>query len=167
MENEGHRGTIVRWDPSVIRRQKREKWFLTYLTLPMLLFFSCSSRRARSCISARDISSSMLVISSLARRRFSWKSSQIKDRNTLAMKQSQPRWDALRVGLKPYLSALSCLFDAVKHGPKFSQPFSLHCGHTLHVLLQTQSAGSNLSNTLIIDLAVANSAAADFSPWWS
>lgn len=83
-------GTIVRWDPSVIRRQKQEGWFLTYLTLPMLLFFACSSRRARSCSSARDISSSMLVISSLARRRFSWKSDQIKDRR--ALKQSRPRW---------------------------------------------------------------------------
>lgn len=87
MENEGHQGTIVRWDLSEIRRQKKERWLLTYRTLPMLLFFSCSSRRARRCSSARDISSSMLLISSLARRRFSWKSNQIKrtHRKTLEM----------------------------------------------------------------------------------
>lgn len=36
----------------------------------------------------------------------------------------------------PYLSASSCMFDAVKHGPKFCQPLSVHCSHTLHVLLQ-------------------------------
>lgn len=44
----------------------------TYLTMFMLLFFSCSSRRVRSCSCAMAISSSMLVISSLARRRFSY-----------------------------------------------------------------------------------------------
>lgn len=28
------------------------------------------------------------------------------------------------------------MFDAIKHGPKFCQPLSIHCSHTLHVLLQ-------------------------------
>lgn len=44
----------------------------THRTVFMLLFFSCSSRRVRSCSWAIAISSSMLVISSLARRRFSY-----------------------------------------------------------------------------------------------
>ena len=67
-------GTIIGWalGPCVERNRKEERWWQTYLTLPVLLFLSCSSRRAFSCSSAMDISSSMLVISSLARRRFSW-----------------------------------------------------------------------------------------------
>lgn len=36
----------------------------------------------------------------------------------------------------PYLSAFPSVFDAVEHGPEFCQPLSVHCSHTLHVLLQ-------------------------------
>lgn len=35
-----------------------------------------------------------------------------------------------------YLSAFSCVFDAVKHGSQLGQPLSIHCGDTLHVLLR-------------------------------
>ena len=43
-----------------------------YLMLPTLLFLSCSSLRVMICCWAIDICSSMLVISSLARRLFSY-----------------------------------------------------------------------------------------------
>lgn len=35
-----------------------------------------------------------------------------------------------------HLSALVCMFDTVEHGPELSQPLSIHCRHTLHVLLK-------------------------------
>lgn len=40
-----------------------------------------------------------------------------------------------------YLSAFASLFDAIKHGAQLGQPLPVHCGHTLHVLLQTKSTG--------------------------
>lgn len=71
MENEGHRELLL--DEARVGTKRRGDLLPPYLTLPALFFFSCSSRRARSCSSAMAISSSMLVISSLALRRFSYK----------------------------------------------------------------------------------------------
>ena len=42
-----------------------------------------------------------------------------------------------RNGLKPvsYSSGFVWVFHTVEHGPQFSQPITIHCGYTLHILL--------------------------------
>lgn len=51
--------------------------------------------------------------------------------------------------VRSYLSALSCVFDAVEHRAELRQPLSVHRGHTLHVLLQhTHTNTHNRISTL-------------------